>query len=311
MIHLLAKTMDFVLPVLGMIFLGLFLASFMMEMGVVTHLSRFARPFVKVAHLPEANASAFIVSLGSTVAANGIVAGFKKEGVFTDNEVILCTILNGIPFYMREIFTYQIPIVIPALGLVVGGLYGMVFFVTVLVKFLLVVLLGRLFLEERSYGGCETPTIKLGNIGSAAFNAFRGQTRIFSRIALAYFCMSLLVFYLTDRGSFQAFDVIPLADLFGLPVESIVPLTTYVASPILGISLLGPMIHSSSISTVQAMIILMLGSMFMLPIFALRTTVPNYTAIFGMRLGLCIVVFSTGISLLVRLVLLLVLLLMD
>lgn len=71
------------------------------------------------------------------------------------------------------------------------------------------------------------------------------------------------------------------------------------------------MIHSGSISSVQAMIVLMLGSMFMLPIFALRTTVPNYTAIFGMRLGLYVVVFSTGISVLVRLLFLLVLQMMD
>ena len=311
MIHLLVETLDFVFPVLGMIFLGLFLAGFMMEMGIVTHISRFARPLVEVAHLPEANASALIVSLGSTVAANGIVAGFRKEGALTDSEVILCAVMNGIPFYLREIFTYQIPIVIPALGLLVGGLYGMVFLVTVLVKLFLVILLGRIFLEERSYGSFEIPAIKSGNLGSASIKALRGQTRIFSKIALTYFCMTLLVFYLTDEGFLQAFDVIPLAALFGLPAEIIVPLTSYVASPVLGISLLGPMIHSGSISAVQAMIVLMLGSMFMLPIFALRTTVPNYTAIFGMRLGLYVVVFSTGISILVRLLFLLVLLMMD
>jgi len=187
MIHLLVETLDFVFPVLGMIFLGLFLAGFMMEMGIVTHISRFARPLVEVAHLPEANASALIVSLGSTVAANGIVAGFRKEGALTDSEVILCAVMNGIPFYLREIFTYQIPIVIPALGLLVGGLYGMVFLVTVLVKLFLVILLGRIFLEERSYGSFEIPAIKSGNLGSASIKALRGQTRIFSKIALTYF----------------------------------------------------------------------------------------------------------------------------
>jgi len=65
------------------------------------------------------------------------------------------------------------------------------------------------------------------------------------------------------------------------------------------------MIKSGSISEVQAMIVLMLGSMFMLPIFALRSMVPNYTALFGPRLGLSVVVISTGISILVRLAFLL------
>jgi len=84
-----------------------------------------------------------------------------------------------------------------------------------------------------------------------------------------------------------------------------VPLTTYVANPTLGISMLGPMIRSGSITVVQAMIVLMLGSMFMLPIFALRSMVPNYAALFGTRLGLSVVALSTGISILVRLVFLL------
>jgi hypothetical protein len=199
MIHLLLKTLDFVFPVLGMIFLGLFLAGFMMEMGIVTHISRFARPLVEVAHLPEANASAFIVSLGSTVAANGVVAGFRKEGALTDSEVILCAVMNGIPFYLREIFTYQIPIVIPALGLLVGGLYGMVFLVTVLVKLFLVILLGRIFLEERSYGSFEIPAISPQS-GICIHQGFAGQTSIFSKIALL-FLHDASGFYLLTRDS--------------------------------------------------------------------------------------------------------------
>jgi hypothetical protein len=85
-----------------------------------------------------------------------------------------------------------------------------------------------------------------------------------------------------------------------------VPLTSYVASPILGLSMLGPMIHSGSISEIQALVVLMLGSMFMLPVFALRSMVPNYIALFGPRLGLSVVAISTGISMLVRLAFLLI-----
>jgi hypothetical protein len=100
-------------------------------------------------------------------------------------------------------------------------------------------------------------------------------------------------------------SVLPIAGIFGIPPESIVPLTTYVASPILGISMLGPMIRSGSVSEIQAMIVLMLGSMLMLPVFALRSMVPNYTALFGPKLGLSVVAVSTGISILVRLAFLL------
>jgi len=45
---------------------------------------------------------------------------------------------------------------------------------------------------------------------------------------------------------------------------------------------------------------LMLGSLFMLPFYALRSLLPNYTGVFGLRMGLSLVFVSTSISLLVR-----------
>jgi hypothetical protein len=51
------------------------------------------------------------------------------------------------------------------------------------------------------------------------------------------------------------------------------------------------MIHSGEITDIQAMIVLMLGSMSMLPIFALRSQLPGKIAIFGTQLGLQIIVY--------------------
>ncbi len=58
----------------------------------------------------------------------------------------------------------------------------------------------------------------------------------------------------------------------------------------------------------QVMIVLMLGSMFMLPIFVFRSQLPGKIEIFGTHLGIQIVVYSTAVSVLVRLFILLVLL---
>ncbi|HSD58804.1 MAG TPA: nucleoside recognition protein, partial [Methanotrichaceae archaeon] len=278
------------------------------ELGLLNRISYLSRPLVSFAHLPEVCASSFIVSLGSTVAANSMIARFKEDNSLENREVFLCTMINSIPAYIREIFTYQIPIVVPALGLFAGSLYAMVFMVTAIVKILVVIILGRTLFEPRSYGQTvqTAPDAKRRvSLGRAAAKVLKSQKRIFLRIASVYLLMTFLIFMLRARGIFESMSILPIAGLFGIPSESIVPLTTYVASPILGISMLGPMIKSGSISEVQAMIVLMLGSMFMLPVFALRSMVPNYTALFGPRLGLSVVVISTGISILVRLAFLL------
>ncbi len=308
MIDLFLRVLEFAAPILAMIGIGLFGAGVLTEMGLMEGLNRIARPIFSFTKLPDACASAFVVSVGSAVAANGMVARFRDEGCLEEKEVILCAIMNSIPVYFRELFTYQIPIVLPALGLVVGGFYALVFIITALVKILAVVVLSRIFLKE---GTCRVPeSVHRERVAfrAAVIRSFRRERRLFFKIAAIYIAMTTLVFALRDRGAFDAFSVLPLAEIFGIPPESIVPLTTYVASPIVGISLLGPMIHSNGISAVQAMIVLMLGSMFMLPFFAVRSLLPRYVGLFGPRLGVGIVVFSTGMSILVRFVILLVLL---
>ncbi|VVB68599.1 Uncharacterised protein [uncultured archaeon] len=305
---LIQETLSFAVPVLLTIFLGLFFAGFLLELGVLNRICILSRPLVALAHLPDVCASSFVVSLGSTVAANSMIARFREDEIMQPKEVFLCTMVNSIPAYIREIFTYQIPIVVPALGLVAGSLYASVFMVTALVKISLIIILGRFMFSERPrwQKSCgSTKKLSIASIPQAASRAMRGQARIFARIATAYLIMTFLIFALKDRGFFEAMSVLPLAGIFGIPGESIVPLTTYVASPVLGITMLGPMIKSGSLTVVQAMIVLMLGSMFMLPIFALRSLAPNYAALFGPRLGLSVVALSTGISILVRLAFLL------
>jgi hypothetical protein len=146
------------------------------------------------------------------------------------------------------------------------------------------------------------------NLKEAAIKSLRGQTRIFLRIAGLYFIMTFLVLYLSREGILQSLDVLPLAHFFGVPPETIIPLTIYVASPKAGITLLGPLIQNGGISETKALIVLMLGSLFMLPFYSLRSLLPNYTSVFGMRLGLSLVIISTGISVAVRLSVLLMLL---
>jgi hypothetical protein len=308
MSSILISALDFAIPILIVIFIGLFGTAVLIELGLMQRLSRFASPIFRFTNLPDTCASSFVVSMGSTVAANTMVVNFRDSGCINNREAMLCAVMNSTPAYVREIFTYQIPIVLPALGPVVGGFYVMVFIVTAIVKVTTVVVLSKLILKKNPCKFEETITEKKVTLREAVARSLRKNKKLFMKISVVYLAMTTLVFYLRDRGAFEVFSVLPLADIFGIPPESIVPLTSFVASPILGISLLGPMLSDNGISPLQAMVVLMLGSMFMLPIFSIRTLLPRYISIFGARTGIGIVTFSTGISVLVRFVILLVLL---
>jgi hypothetical protein len=294
-----------------MIFVGLVGTSVLVELGLMQKFSRLVSPIFAYTNLPDTCASAFLVSIGSTVAANSMLFQAKKENCLDEREVLLCAMMNATPAYFRELFTYQIPIVLPALGLLVGGFYTFVFIATAVFKILLIAVASKLFLKDNSCRVPETQNIEKRSLRVAFSRAFRKESRAFLKIAGVYLIATTIIFVLQEKGAFDVFSVLPLAELFKIPPESIVPLTSYVASPILGISLLGPMIHSGEITDLQAMIVLMLGSMFMLPIFALRSQLPGKVAIFGTHLGLQIVAYSTAISVFVRLIILLVLLSID
>lgn len=308
MLDLLPKVLDFAIPILITIAVGLFGTGLLIELGLMQKLSVVAGPLFRHTNLPDSCASAFVVSLGSAVAANSMVVQVRNSGCINDREAMLCALLNSTPAYVREILTYQIPIVLPALGYFVGGFYVGVFIITAIVKISIVVILSKLLLEKNNCKMADTTTRKKVSFKDAIKRTFVKEKRLFTKIALVYLAMTTIVFYLRENGAFEAFSVLPLAEIFHIPSESIVPLTTYIASPIMGISLLGPMLSDNGIAPVQAMIVLMLGSMFMLPIFGIKSLLPRYVSLFGAKVGTKIVGISVGISMLVRLAILIFLL---
>jgi hypothetical protein len=321
MLDLLLQTLDNTVSTMITVFLMLFITGLMVEMDAFSRISHLAGPLICISHMPPASATAFVISLGSALAANAMIARLLAEGRLSERQALLSAIMNSVPVYFRELFTYQLAFVIPVLGIFVGGAYAMISIATGLIKLALVLVLGRVYLPANSSASSaslissnvsalsDAPLPPLQpqarkNLLKAAKKSLRGQIHIFLRIAGLYFIMTFLVLYLSKEGILQSFDVI----FFAVPPETVIPLTIYVASPKAGIALLGPLIQNGGISETKAIIVLMLGSMFMLPFYSLRSLLPNYTSVFGMRLGLFLVIISTGISLAVRLSVLMMLL---
>ncbi len=308
MLHLLAESLVATASTMSIVFIMLFLTGLMNELGLFYKISYLAKPLISFSHLPAVSASTFVVSLGSALAANTMIARMKDEGSLTECQAFFCAIMNSVPVYFRELFTYHLAFVVPVLGLFAGGIYAIVALSTGIIKLFIVVILGRAYLPEGSDASkdADIPENKT-TIFQAVLRSLNGQGRLFLRISSLFFIMTFLVLYLSEKGILQSVNALPIAHIFGVPPETIVPLTIYVASPKAGITLLGPMISNGSISEVKALIVLMLGSMFMLPFYSIRSLMPNYTSVFGVRLGLSLVVISTGISVLVRLLVLIVL----
>ena len=307
-IQSLGETIRFVIPILTLIFIGLFGAEILVQLGFLRRLEFIGRPLVRVAHLPPESAISFVTAFGSVATANAMLAEFHREKRINDKEAILASILNSTPIYIKEVFTYQLPVIMPALGFRVGLFYLLTFWLSGMAKLIFIILGGRLTLKKRKVIVRKGDKKKI-RFGDAIFNAFHRQRKIFLRIASIFVIMSFLVFVFTNLGTLHLIEnyISPIAtNHFHLPGVVVFPLTTYIVSPLVGIPLIGSLIHSNKITEHDAIITILLGSLVMLPILTLRFYLPHYTAIFGFRLGATILFISMGITMLVRAVLLLI-----
>lgn len=235
------------------------------------------------------------------MAANAMLSGFHNRGEIDNKELVLSSLLNSAPVYIKEVFTYQLPVIMPALGWRIGLVYLLTFWLSGLAKLMVVIFVGRKILQSKEINLEKDENKQIGFV-KAFRKAIIRQKKFFIRLSLIFVCVTFLVFFLMNTGvteEKQGF-LVPLTQHLDLPPLVIVPLAAYIASPLIGIASIGALVSNGGISEVQAITALLFGGMFMLPVLTLRSTLPRYSAIFGFKLGGIILAVSTGISIHIR-----------
>jgi len=305
--------------VLIVMFLSLYGSQVLIELGVFDKLAFIGRPLAKLARLPAEAGLTFVTSLGSVVAGNAMLARLHAEGKLDGGETFLIALLNSTPIYIRESFTYQLPVMLPLLGLKVGGVYFAAFLAAGVVRVLFVIIAGRLCYARPARSGLEAqPKVAAAAEGgrprlrAALVDGFTRQKRILLRVCAIFVVITFLIFVLTNSGLISRVVpyVKPLTDLFDLPPSCVVPLGAYILSPLVGATSIGAMLRDGPLSEWQGIVACLLGSILMLPVFTLRFSFPRYAAIFGVGMGTRILATSTVLGMLTRAVFVVVFLVM-
>jgi len=331
-------------------FLSLFITGFFIELGLFKRLEFIGRPLVRLANLPKESAITFVTSMGSVLAGNTMLAQFHREKAIDAKQTFLSALLNSIPVYIKETFTYQIPVIIPILGIKIGGIYFLSFLAAGFARLLFVIYFGKITLTNSKTNKKSVDSVlsnnqsnisnrfdrqavrqtltPLDNEPRKTFGLLRGEhlrgfrelltstfkreIRVFLKISLVFVSMTFIVFLLMNNGILNRLkDVVqPLTDFFKLPPSAAIPVSTYMLSPLVGATSIGTMTREGLLSDLQSIVACMLGGLLMLPVFTLRYSLAKYTAIFGVSLGLKILLVSTLLGMLVKILFLLVFLFM-
>lgn len=299
--------------VLIIMFVSLYASQVLIEAGLFKRLEFIGRPLARLANLPHEAGITFLASFGSVIAGNTMLAKLHQERRIDDRQTLLSALLNTIPVYLKETFTYQIPVTIPLLGIKVGLLYFLTFIGSGIIKTLFVIVYGRMRLkgpgsERRSFDPNSANTgmtsqRKFGRkFGEVFVLAFTRQRKTFLKISAIFILTTFTIFLLINNGVITGLVdyVRPLTDFFRLPPSCVLPVSTYMFSPLVGATSLGAMLKDGMLSDLQGITACVLGSLLMLPIFTLRYSFARYTSLFGFSLGSSILLVSTGLGMLSR-----------
>jgi len=307
---------EFLLRVLPVTFVALLGTELLVQLGMMKKLECLGRPLTRISCLPPVTAMTFLAGIGSVVAANTMLAAYHNDGMIDDRELVLSSLLNSIPIYLKELLTYHFPVIFPLLGPWVGTIYFMTFWLAGFIKLGFIILGGRWLLGKKSRqrakeaSGCaETAAVEDSERKSVTVlirSTFRSQLRLFARIASYYAVVTLIVLLCMELGLFKWMDSLmgPMARGLGLPSSVVAPLSAYVVNPMVGLTSISALLQSREITEYQAIVALLVGGFLMLPVIYARSMLPKYVVIFGARLGSLIVSLSVGFTLLARAIML-------
>ncbi|MBC2694323.1 MAG: hypothetical protein HF982_03410 [Desulfobacteraceae bacterium] len=314
LVHSLIDTWQIVPRVLIIMFISLYVSQILIEIGFIKRLEFIGRPLVRLANLPHQAGITFLASFGSVLAGNTMLARLYQEKKINSRQTLLAALLNTTPVYLKETFTYHIPIIIPLLGIKVGLVYFMTFIVSGMIRTLFVIIYGRITLKRDELQGdsvdpnfSDTAVTTKRKFNEVLVLAFTRQKKLFLKVSSIFVFTTFLIFMLINNGLVAGLVdyVAPLTNFFKLPPSCAVPVGTYMFSPLVGATSLGAMIKEGILTDLQGITACLLGSLLMLPIFTLKYSLPKYTSIFGVYLGLNILLVSTSLGMFSRAVFLL------
>jgi hypothetical protein len=302
----LAATMSFVPRNLALIFVVMVLAETLVVMGVMERLSFIGQPLVCWCRLPPESVLCLVTACGSVLAANAMVGGFYRDGRFTSKEAFLAALLNGVPEYLRNFFLWSVPVAVPLLGVRVGLVYVLVFWSTAFVQLAVTVLLSRFLLEPGEKAGLvdSDPLAATGRLSlvNAIKKAVRQRGHLILRLGGTLTLVTFLVCLAMELGLFAPLEgwFAAFGQIVGLPPAATAPLVAYAAQPLAGMAAAGSLLHEGVLDVHQGVVAVLLGGIIMLPMLTLRWRLPNYTAIFGLKLGFLLTLAGLLVAVVVR-----------
>jgi hypothetical protein len=269
--------------------LGLFVGQIIEATGWTGRLATFVRPLMRWGHLSDSSGASFTTAFVSGTAAQAMLVTFEEEGKLSRKEVVLTSLLNGLPAYFLHLPTTFF-IILPLAG-VAGLLYLILTLAAALLRTVGLVTYSRFTLSPRSLA--MVAERQEGQSWKSIFqDTWQKFLRRLQRIMLLVVPVYLVVMIVSQLGFFSWLRL----KLAGSVTSALVPLESMsvvifslVAEFTSGFAAAGALLDAGTLSIRETVIALLLGNVVATPVRALRHQLPYYMGIFRPKLGIQII----------------------
>ncbi len=264
-------------------------------MGWSRFVASLARPLMRLGNLSDWSGTAFTTAFLSGVAASTLLWNAYQDGRISRREMILATLMNlGLPSYILHL-PVTFAIIVPLVGSA-GLIYMTITFLAAVLRTLVVLAVGRLFLKRipGSLNEVDIPHAGAATGGEDRKKRIRRLLGVYlsdrlSRIVMYTVPIYILVVLLQEWGFFTWLQgaATSLVRLKAFPVEGIsVVVFSIVAEFTAGAAAAGAMLSEGVLTVKETVLALIMGNIVATPVRALRHQLPRYLGIYQPKTGI-------------------------
>ena len=273
-------------------FLGIFIANIAMELGLLRYISKPLEPLTKAAKLPHDAAIIPAIFLFNATAAHATLASLLNNKQVNEKEAITAVLISSATMRMRILLQYYLPIAVPALGFTLAAKYIAFSFIGAIVTMTVGFCYGRLSInhveqgnacfEDKPSTGEEIKKSKKEAIKKSFIDALNLMKKISLRLGITLIVLMLLMHF----GAFEALGehIAPALHPVGLSPQSIIVISTQIASPTAGMVMAGEMFRNDLFTSKEVLLTLFIGLLLFVSIMDFPKNVfPIFTSIYGIK----------------------------
>ena len=269
----------------ALITIGIGFANVITETGVISRLRFLSYPISRVSGISSGSSLALVAMVADATAGKSMLAAFYHEGRVGRDEVVPTLLMGTFPAVLGEsLFRVQLPTAVVLLGPVIGGIYTGLNLLSTLIQTAGAVIWLKVFRGKtpgalREEGEPSRITFDRRTLRTGVVKAVSSLKRVVPITAVA----TLLFFALYAMGVVDVVAALfaPVLGFIGVPGESIAAIVAQALHFSAGYAVVGSLMAGGVLSTEQALITLIAGSMVVITMIYIKYSVPLYLSLFG------------------------------